>query len=193
MTDPRKPFADALREVGVDFNRPGVITAFDDLLDKAGIPRTGTPPPRRVSADGVALIQRFESCRLSAYPDPGSHDGNPWTIGWGSTGPDIKKGVTWTQAQCDERFRGDLSLYERQVEKALSGAPTTPHQFDALVSLAYNIGGETFAKSTLLKKHRAADYAGAAREFGRWIYNDGHPLAGLVKRRAAEAELYGEE
>ncbi len=168
------------------FDDPGNVLALDNLLDAFGVPREDEA--RRISDDGVALIQRFEGCELTAYPDPGSADGNPWTIGWGSTGPDIKRGTVWTQDQCDERFRADLVQYEQQVEDALDGAPTTQSQFDALVSFHYNTGA--LPRSTLLKKHKAGDYAGAANEYGRWIYNAGKVMRGLVNRRAAEAELY---
>jgi lysozyme len=63
-------------------------------------------------------------------------------------------------------------------------------QFDAIVSFAFNVGEQALAKSTLLKKHLAGDYAGAAKEFARWTRGGGKVLAGLVKRRAAEAALY---
>lgn len=135
------------------------------------------------------LIKRFESCRLSAYPDPGS-GGDPWTIGWGSTGPDIHRGTVWTQAQCDARLALDVSRFADKVEKLIGGAPTTQHQFDAMVSLAYNIGQGNLASSTLLRKHRAGDHAGAAEEFHKWNKAAGRVLPGLVKRRAAESLLY---
>jgi GH24 family phage-related lysozyme (muramidase) len=59
-----------------------------------------------------------------------------------------------------------------------------------MVSLAYNIGSGAFGKSTLLKKHVAGDYAGAAKEFAKWRIGGGKVLAGLIKRRAVEAGLY---
>ena len=63
-------------------------------------------------------------------------------------------------------------------------------QFDALVSLVYNIGQGNFANSTLLELLNSCDYEGAANEFGRWVYSGGQRLNGLVRRRAAEAELF---
>jgi GH24 family phage-related lysozyme (muramidase) len=64
---------------------------------------------------GMALIKKWEGCarhradgRFDAYPDPGSKDGKPWTIGWGSTGHEVRKGVIWTQGECDSRFRLDI-------------------------------------------------------------------------------------
>ena len=144
-----------------------------------------------VSAIKIAaeLIKDFEGCRLKAYPDPGS-GGDPWTIGWGATGPGIRRGVVWTQAQADGRLATDLVGYEASVVKALGGAPATDNQRGALISMAYNIGTGALASSTLIKKHKAGDYAGAAAEFARWNKASGKVLAGLTRRRAAEAAVY---
>jgi lysozyme len=146
-----------------------------------------------------ALVKQFEGChkRLSdgryiAYPDPGTGD-VPWTIGWGSTGPDVRKGTIWTQTQCDLRLRTDLAKFARGVWDRLPNTPTSQSQFDAMVSFAYNVGLGKFSGSTLLRKHRAKDYAGAAREFERWNKAGGRVLPGLTRRRAAEAELYRSE
>lgn len=152
----------------------------------------------KVSPRGVALIHSFESCRLTAYPDPGSRDGNPWTIGWGATGPGIQRGTVWTQAQADARFAQDLAAREIGVNMLLGGHPTTQGQFDALVSFAYNVGldidddkqAEGLGDSTLLRKHLAGDYAGAAAQFALWNKNDGKVMAGLTRRRGEEAALY---
>lgn len=145
---------------------------------------------RDVSASVIAALKQSEGLRLNAYPDPGSRDGNPWTIGYGSTGPDIRKGTIWTQGQADSRFLADIRRFEDQVEKALQGAVTTQTQFNALVHFAYNIGVHALSKSTLLRLHKAGQFDGAAREFARWNKNDGTVLAGLTKRRAHEAAMY---
>lgn len=144
----------------------------------------------------LALIQRFEGCerklpdgRFAAYPDPGT-GGAPWTIGWGSTGPDIAPGLIWTQQQCDSRFEHDVLAFAAQVSDALGDARTSQHQFDALVSFAYNIGIARLRTSTLLQRHKAGDFAGAAGQFARWRSAGGRVLQGLIKRRAAEAALY---
>lgn len=148
-----------------------------------------------LGAAGAKLIKKWEGCakkrpdgRFDAYPDPGSADGEPWTIGWGSTGPDVKKGVIWTQAQADARFEQDLVEYAAEVSAFIGTTPTTQDQFDALVSFHYNTGG--LRKSTLGKLHKAGNYAGAAAQFGKWIYNDGKPMDGLKNRRADERRLY---
>lgn len=179
------------------------IQAQDSVSGVSGVPLIRRRP-RSVSDVGIALIKRFEGCArlrpdglVEAYPDPGS-GGDPWTIGWGATGPDdrtgtrgnarIGPGTVWTQKQCDERLAADLSQYAAEVFEALEGAPTTQAQFDALVSFHYNTGA--IRRATLTRKHRAGDHAGAAAEFARWNRASGRVLKGLVRRRAAEARLY---
>lgn len=144
----------------------------------------------------IALIQQFEGCAkkqadgsFAAYPDPGT-GGDPWTIGWGSTGVDIKQGSVWTQQQCDDRLTSDITGFAAKVSAVLGAAQTSQHQFDALVSFAYNVGVGNLSSSTLLKLHKAGDYAGAAQQFARWNKAAGKVLPGLTKRRAAEAALY---
>ena len=144
---------------------------------------------------GARLIRKWEGCaklredgRFEAYPDPGSADGRPWTIGWGSTGADIVKGVIWTRAQCDARFRRDIRTYADAVATAIGPAPTTQNQFDALVSFHYNTG--SISRATLTRFHKQGRFAKAAKQFAKWIYNDGKPMEGLERRRAEEASLY---
>lgn len=148
------------------------------------------------SAACLKLIQEFEGChkkrldgRFDAYPDPGS-GGDPWTIGWGSTGFDIRKGTIWTQEQCDERFAAHVAEFAFQVRKLLGDAPTTQNQFDALVSFAYNVGAGSLRGSTLLTLHEQKKYALAAEQFARWNKAAGKVMAGLTLRRAAEAKMY---
>ena len=161
---------------------------------------TPPPPPRTIGAAGIALIKRFEGCArlrtdglVEAYPDPGTGD-EPWTIGWGATGRDGFNGgrigpqTVWTQAQCDARLTQDLARYAADVAAAIGDAPTTPNQFDALVSFHYNTGA--IARATLTRRHIAGDHAAAAREFARWNRAGGRVMKGLVRRRTAEAQLY---
>jgi lysozyme len=140
----------------------------------------------------VAFIKGFEKCRLKAYmPTPNDKP----TLGWGSTGPDITLGMTWTQAQADQRFASDLAKFAAGVFKAINGAPTSQDQFDAMVSLAYNIGLANFGISSVLTNHRGIHYQTAALAFGLWNkQRDAHGvlvvLNGLTKRRKAEAAIY---
>jgi lysozyme len=141
------------------------------------------------SAACLDLIKRSEGVRLSAYPDPGT-GGDPWTIGYGHTGPEVHRGLVWTQAQADAALALDVARFADKVEKLIGDAATTQGEFDALVSFAFNVGAGNLASSTLLRKHKAGDKAGAAAEFGKWTHAAGRVLPGLVTRRAAEAALY---
>lgn len=143
------------------------------------------------------LVRQFEGCarkrpdsRYDAYPDPAS-GGDPWTIGWGSTGPDIKPGTVWTQQQADDRLARDLAKFSAQVTAAIGTASTTQPQYDALTCFAYNVGIGNLKGSTLLRLHKAGDQVGARAQFARWNRADGKVLKGLTRRRAAEAALYG--
>ncbi|MDF0540734.1 lysozyme [Sphingobium sp. H39-3-25] len=109
-------------------------------------------------------------------------------MGVGSTGAHVKRGMTITRDQSQQLLANDLRRFEKAVNQ--HGGTMTQSQFDAMVSLAFNIGSEAFRKSTLLKKHLAGDFEGAAAQFSRWNKAVGKVLAGLVKRRAAEAALY---
>lgn len=134
----------------------------------------------------------MRACGTTAWsrpiPDPGS-GGDPWTIGWGATGPGIGAGTVWTREECDRRLAADIERHARDVVQAIGDAPTSQAQFDALVSFHYNTGA--IARSTLLKRHLAGDHADAAKEFHRWVYAAGRVLKGLIRRRRAEAALYG--
>ena len=205
----RKPIFNLMRKMlGRGFRAPEVAqldAAIDDLPGDNNPPRNTVPcvpclPPSAVSSAGIALIKRFEGCAkirddgmVEAYPDPGT-GADPWTIGWGATGPDhfsegrIARGTVWTQDQCDARLDADLVRYAAEVARALGDAPTSQPQFDALVSFHYNTGA--IARATLTRKHIAGDFAGAAREFDRWCYAGGRVMRGLARRREAEAALY---
>ncbi|MFN3354041.1 MAG: lysozyme [Brevundimonas sp.] len=170
------------------------VRLIDQLADLFGIPPEGAG--LTVSPAAIKLLHELEGLAkvrsdglIEAYPDPGP-TGLPWTIGYGSTGPGITKGTVWTREQVEERFEADVAKFAAGVSEALQGAPTTQSQFDALVSFAYNVGLANLKGSTLLRKHRAGDHAGAAREFGKWVFAKGKRLNGLVRRRAAEAALY---
>lgn len=136
----------------------------------------------------LALIKRWEGCHLTAYPDPGT-GGVPWTIGWGSTGPGIRKGVVWTQEKADKRLSEDVQDFMEGVEEAVT-APLRANELGALTSLAYNIGLSAFRRSTLLRKLNALDFNGAAQEFGRWNKAGGRVMKGLSNRRADERRVF---
>lgn len=149
----------------------------------------------RLGPKGKALIHSFESFQAKAYKDPGSKDGLPITIGWGSTsdleGRPIKLGEVWSPEKADAKFAQDIAGREAKLNVILAGKPTTQNQFDALLSLGYNIGMDALAKSTVMRRHLEGNYTGAQAAFAMWNKNDGKVMAGLTRRRADEAALYG--
>ncbi len=130
----------------------------------------------QTTSDCHKIAHHFEACVLRAYPDPGSKTGDPWTIGWGHTGPDVYKGLVWTQTQADAAFIKDIGRFEIDVNTLLGWRVVPQNHFDALVDFAYNVGSdidadsiaEGLGDSTLLKKYLAGDIAGAANEFLKW-------------------------
>lgn len=138
----------------------------------------------KVSEKGLAFIREWEGCRLKAYKD----GGGVWTIGVGHTGPDVKPGMTITQFEADELLR--LDIEDHDISRLLGNAPTTQNQFDAMSSLAFNIGLSRFAGSTVLKRHKLGNKTGAANAFLLWHYDNGKPVRGLMRRREAERKVY---
>ena len=143
----------------------------------------------KTSQAGIDLIHSFESLRLKAYPDPGSKDGRPWTIGWGSTGPDITPSTVWTKEYADYRFQSALAKFEGAVSELVK-VTLSQNQFDALVSFAYNVGIGSLKSSTLLKMLNRGEYENAGLQLLRWNRNDGSVMPGLTRRRKAELNLY---
>lgn len=145
------------------------------------------------SENGIRIIKQFEGLVLHAYKDPGSKNGLPITIGYGSTmyknGKKIQLGDTITKEEA-------IDLLHWEVENKTSvlrgmNLKLNQNQFDAVTSLIYNIGIGAFMTSTLLKRIRYNPNDPDIRnQFGRWIYNDGKVLDDLVRRRKLEADLY---
>ncbi len=132
----------------------------------------------------VDLVKRFEGFREDAYLCPA---GIP-TIGYGST-RGVRLGMTITEEEAARRLREDLDAAAKAVFRLVI-VPLTRWQIDALTSFAFNVGGDKFASSTLLRKLNVGDRAGAAAEFERWVHAGGKVLPGLVARRRAEADLF---
>lgn len=139
----------------------------------------------RASRNALDLIKKYESCRLEAYEDVGGK----YTIGWGSTGPGIGPHTIISQGVADGMLISDVSEISVQVSN-LVNYYVNQNEYDALISLAYNIGVEAFKESTLLKKIKAHDKEGAAAEFLKWDHVDGKVVAGLTSRRLAEHKLF---
>jgi len=148
------------------------------------------PQPTRTSDRGQGLIHTFEGYRHTAYLDPVG----VWTIGYGTTvsdGTPVQKGDRVTPSEAERLFRNDLGRFEKAVS-ALITVPLTQHQFDALVSFAYNVGVNALRTSTLRRKLNAGLYDEAADQFLRWNKGGGRVLAGLTRRRKAERLLFKE-
>jgi lysozyme len=140
----------------------------------------------RINDKGKALIKSFEGLRLDAYRDAVGI----LTVGYGSTGPHVKSGMTITPGEAERLLDSDLARFETGVTAMLTGVPTTEDEFSAMVSLAFNVGLGKFATSTLLKRHKAGNKTGAANAFLSWVYAGGKKLNGLMRRREAERDLY---
>ncbi len=186
----------ALIEANPQIANPNRIYPGDRLQVPAAAP--GSPPAGRggnaasgnaagmhLSDSGVNLIKNFEGLRLSAYQD----SARVWTIGYGHTGG-VKPGDHVTQARAEELLRKDTGWAQDAVRQQVH-VPLTQDQFDALTSFTFNLGAGALQSSTLLSKLNAGDYAGAQAEFGRFVHAGGRVLQGLVRRRAAEADLFG--
>ena len=151
-----------------------------------------------LSSAGVELIKHWERLRLIAYPDPATN-GAPWTIGWGHTG-DVRPGDTITQAEAERLFRSDVAETVVAVNMLIDNAKVPQHEFNALVSFAFNVGPdidddllpEGLGDSTLLRLYRAGDVKGAAAEFMKWnrAGKPRRPMLGLTRRRVAEQAMF---
>jgi lysozyme len=153
----------------------------------------------RLSPEGGALVRSFEGC---LHPiDAARSQYRPYvcpagvlTIGWGHTNDNGRKfgpKDIWTKGECDAEFRADMRRFEDAVRRRVK-VELTQHEFDALVSFTYNCGEGNLAKSSLLRKVNAKDFEGAVGEFAKWNRGGGRVLAGLTRRRAAEARLFAE-
>lgn len=138
----------------------------------------------RASHKARGHIKAFEGLELQAYKDV---DGS-WAIGYGHT-EDVEPGMEITRTKADALLSAKLDRLSARVHKLVK-VKLAQHQFDALVSLAYNIGLGAFARSTLLKKLNEGDFTGAAKQFTRWVYAKGRRLPGLKRRRVAELEMF---
>lgn len=133
--------------------------------------------------------RRLPDGGCSAYPDPGTR-GAPWTIGWGCTGSDVGPDTVWTEDQAQAALDQHLLYFATQVLKL---SPRLGHEPDrrlaAIISFAYNCGLGNYRVSTLKKRVDAQDWAGACDEIVKWNKAAGRVLAGLTRRRQAEAAL----
>ena len=138
----------------------------------------------KISNTGIDLIKHFEGCETAAYKCPAG----VWTIGYGHI-KGVQEGDVITETQAHEMLVEELSEYENYIHDLVS-CPLNQNQFDALVSWVFNLGSGNLASSTLLRVLNSGEYKGVPEQIMRWNKASGKVLAGLTKRRQAEAELF---
>ena len=139
---------------------------------------------RKTDAAGIKFLKDAEGVKLRAYKD----SGGVWTIGVGHIAG-VKRGQVITEEEAEEFLAEDLEDAEAGVDDAVTAA-LNQNQFNALVSLAFNIGVSAFARSTLVRKLNAGDNQGAADQFLRWNKDNGATVPGLTNRRRKERALF---
>lgn len=143
----------------------------------------------KTSEKGLQFIRREEGERLTAYADIIG----VWTIGVGHTGKvdgkPVAKGMVISADKSRELLSADLSKFELAISRLVK-VPLKQYEFDALVSLIFNIGETNFARSTLLKMLNANDFKGAAEQFLVWKNAGGRPVQGLLNRRKREKDMF---
>ena len=140
-----------------------------------------------VSQNCVELIKHFEGFEDTAYLCPA----NVWTIGYGRT-RNVKEGDRITEPQAERDLLEELEEFKHQVLHSVK-VELTQNELDALTSWTYNLGVGNLNSSTLLKKLNAGSKDEVPAEMLRWNKAGGEVLAGLTKRREAEAELWAKE
>lgn len=147
---------------------------------------------KKINDAGLSIIKSFESCELKSYQDTGG----VWTIGYGHT-KNVGPGMRISQSEADQFLKEDVSEAERIVDKHIKAA-LTDNEFSALVSFAFNLGPAGFRKkdgsgTKIATYLNSFNKAAAAKSFLSWIYDNGKPLKGLMRRRQAEMELFLKE
>lgn len=132
------------------------------------------------------LIKKFEGLRLAAYKDIKGI----WTIGYGTTGPSVKEGMVIDEGEANRLLRVRVESIEGLLTQWMKARGMTQNQFDAIVSLCYNIGCVAFKSSTMNKLLNQGRYKEAAEQFERWCHAGSIVVVGLLKRRRAEKDLF---
>jgi lysozyme len=143
----------------------------------------------QVSDAGRRFIESWEGFSASAYLCPAGI----WTIGYGHT-EGVRPGQRISRSEASAMLAKDLVCFGSEVSRLLGGSRTEQQEFDAMTSLAFNIGIGGFARSTVLRHHRRGDKQAAARAFALWnmavIGGVKQAVPGLTRRRAAETSMY---
>lgn len=138
----------------------------------------------KCSKEGLALIKKFEGCRLESY----RCSANVLTIGYGHTGGVLETDVI-TQDDADKLLEEDIAKFEKYVNDNVI-VELNQSQFDALVTWTFNLGVGNLRQSTMLRKLNEGDYQSVPSEMNRWNKAGGKTLDGLIRRRKAEGLLF---
>ncbi|WP_136465536.1 lysozyme [Flagellimonas onchidii] len=146
----------------------------------------------QTSKSGLEHIKQWEQLRLKAYrPLPTDR----WTIGYGNTfykdGSPVQKGDLIKPIEAEELLKVVVSKFEYAVNRYVK-VQLNQNQFDALVSLSYNVGSHNFKRSTLLKviNNNPNNYGEIEKQFMRWVRHKGKIVQGLINRRKSEVHLF---
>lgn len=176
----------SIKQAQVDNLNPILASSFRSNLIEGLF---GVSAGKHLSAAGIAFIELWEGLRLNAYRDS---KGLP-TIGIGTTrypnGTKVKMGDTCTKAQAYEWFRFDIARFESFVNRVIK-VPLNQNQFDALVSLVYNIGETNFTEGSVDDKLNAKQIDAALKTWLLYVNSGGKKIDGLVNRRQAEVKLF---
>jgi lysozyme len=145
---------------------------------------------RPINSKGIDLVKQFEGLRTTAYTCPAGI----WTIGYGHTGG-VSKGQTVTAVEAEDLLQNDLAKAGDQVQQMVR-VSLHDNQYAALCSFVFNAGAASLKASTLLKRLNGGDYDGVPSELAKWVKATDPKtgakitLAGLVRRRSAEGQLW---
>ena len=124
-----------------------------------------------------------------AYPDPAT-GGDPWTIGYGSTGSDIRQHTVWTKEQAEDALQAHVRYFVSGLVKLSPRLlSASPRRIAAVISWAYNCGLGNYRISTFKRRIDASDWSGAAEECLKWNKAAGRVIPGLTRRRQAESMM----
>ena len=140
--------------------------------------------PMNYSKSGLQLTERFEGCKYVAYQD----QRGIWTLGYGHTFG-VVEGMACTQEQAEAWLIADTAWAVSVVNKYVA-ITVTQGEFDAMTDFVFNVGAGNFEHSALLRLVDAGQFAQAAEEFEKWDHCGGQVVAGLLRRRLAEAQEF---
>lgn len=144
------------------------------------------PDPASPLARGVYSKAEIESMSIEEL----RRAGHPWTIGYGSTGPDIGPDTVWTKEQAEERSASDLTKFALGALALSPDLDKEPiRRFAAIISFCYNCGLGNYKISTLRRRVNEGDWIGASEEILKWNKARGIVMPGLTRRRQAESRF----